>query len=467
MTHLGDLFIDEPTAWGSRGDPWLWRELGDRFAGVELPARRGSLAAAIRRAAADAIGAPLTSPTPTRCSSSGSPTAGCRPGWCRWRGGGTRGCRSCSSGRASQATLSACGSRTRTTGSAVRDLRLRNAAENPIAYGATFETTLGMTEDDWRLRARRGTAADSTSVVAVAEDGRWLGMMACQSAVEGDVLLTGVYVEPDARGPVLGVADELLGEVLRGHRCTATGCACGSMPAAVAPLPDPSTRATGSTRPGPGNRCRTRSPGSNSRWSGGPRDEAASAAAEPDPAVDARIGGTGGWRRLPLVALPARGRARSWVSGREWLVPELSTRSADVRGNQYRGRWTSAVLTGGEGRDDATHDGTPFPGDLQGSRGTTRPGVSTVGDGGMCRVRLYLVAAEAENGTAGWFGSESRPGSELPAPLLRSGVCRADWWVRLVLENSTACTLSMPIILTPCDRGSFGGHGCRRQFLLD
>ena len=66
--------------------------------------------------------------------------------------------------------------------------------------------------------------------------------------------------------------------------------------------------------------------------------------------------------------------------------------------------------------------GTPFPGDQQGGRGTTRPGVTPVGGGGMCRVRLYLVAAEAENGTAGWFGSESRPGSELPAPLLRSGV---------------------------------------------
>lgn len=214
MTHLGDLFIDEPTTWGSRGDPWLWRELGDRFAGVELPARRGSLAAAIRRAAADAIGAPLTSPNQDsvfveRFAHGGMSSGMVSLAW--WRDTGLP-------VLLERAGFSGDAVRLRVTHEhdwvAVRDLRLRNAAENPIAYGATFETTLGMTEDDWRLRARRGTAADSTSVVAVAEDGRWLGMMACQSAAEGDVLLTGVYVEPDARGPVLGVADELLGEVL-------------------------------------------------------------------------------------------------------------------------------------------------------------------------------------------------------------------------------------------------------------
>ncbi|GGL92902.1 hypothetical protein GCM10009706_34230 [Curtobacterium citreum] len=214
MTHLGDLFIDEPTAWGSRGDPWLWRELGDRFAGVALPARRGALAAAIRRAAADAIGAPLTSPDPAsvfveRFAHGGMSSGMVSLAW--WRETGLP-------VLLERAGFSGDAVRLRVTyeddWAAVRDLRLRNASENPIAYGATFVTTLGMTEDDWRLRARRGTAADSTSVVAVAEDGRWLGMMACQSAVEGDVLLTGVYVEPDARGPVLGVADELLGEVL-------------------------------------------------------------------------------------------------------------------------------------------------------------------------------------------------------------------------------------------------------------
>lgn len=214
MTYVGDLFTDEPTAWGSRGDPWLWRELGDRFAGIASPARRGLLAAALRRAAADEIGVPLTSPLADsvfveRFAHRGMSSGAVSLAW--WRGTGLP-------VLLERAGFSGHAVRLRVTReddwTAVRDLRLRHAAENPVSYGATLETTLGLTEEDWRLRARRGTAEASTSVVAVGEHGRWLGMMVCQSAAEGDVMLTGVYVEPDVRGPALGVADELLGEVL-------------------------------------------------------------------------------------------------------------------------------------------------------------------------------------------------------------------------------------------------------------
>ncbi|MCJ1715429.1 GNAT family N-acetyltransferase [Curtobacterium sp. VKM Ac-2922] len=106
----------------------------------------------------------------------------------------------------------------------VRQTRIENATDNPISYGATLATTLGMTEDDWRMRARRGTAIDAMSVAAVHDDtGRWIRMMSAQE--QDGPILTGVWVTPEFRGRVHGVADALFAEVLawvpgRGDRLT-------------------------------------------------------------------------------------------------------------------------------------------------------------------------------------------------------------------------------------------------------
>ncbi|PZE66502.1 GNAT family N-acetyltransferase [Curtobacterium sp. MCBD17_021] len=99
----------------------------------------------------------------------------------------------------------------------VRELRIENATDNPISYGATLETTLGMTEDDWRLRARRGQGVDTTSLAAVDDrSGRWIGMMSAQVGDEDgiDPVLTGVFVSPAFRGRTHGVADALLGGIV-------------------------------------------------------------------------------------------------------------------------------------------------------------------------------------------------------------------------------------------------------------
>ncbi|QWS32307.1 GNAT family N-acetyltransferase [Curtobacterium aetherium] len=99
----------------------------------------------------------------------------------------------------------------------VRELRIENATDNPISYGATLETTLAMTEDDWRLRARRGQAVDATSLAAVDDtSGRWIGMMSAQSGdTDGtDPVLTGVFVSLAFRGRAHGVADALLGGIV-------------------------------------------------------------------------------------------------------------------------------------------------------------------------------------------------------------------------------------------------------------
>lgn len=99
----------------------------------------------------------------------------------------------------------------------VREFRIENATDNPISYGATLETTLAMTEEDWRVRARRGEADNATCLVAWdTATGNWVGMMSAQLGDEGgpDPLLTGVYVTPTFRGRMHGVADALMETIL-------------------------------------------------------------------------------------------------------------------------------------------------------------------------------------------------------------------------------------------------------------
>jgi len=99
----------------------------------------------------------------------------------------------------------------------VRAFRVENATDNPISYGATLQTTLSMTEEDWRLRARRGQQDDATALVAIeGSTQRWVGMMSAQANDDdgADPVLTGVYVTPDFRGRTHGVADTLLARIL-------------------------------------------------------------------------------------------------------------------------------------------------------------------------------------------------------------------------------------------------------------
>lgn len=98
----------------------------------------------------------------------------------------------------------------------VRALRVENATDNPISYGATLETTLSMVEADWRMRARRGEQLDAICVAAIEHTtGRWVGMMSGQIGDNDgpEPVLTGVFVAPDWRGGARGVAAELLRQV--------------------------------------------------------------------------------------------------------------------------------------------------------------------------------------------------------------------------------------------------------------
>lgn len=215
MVGIGTLFVDEPVQWGLRGDPWLWRALAERLADAALPDGRGSLDAALRRAFAAEVGRTVTSAVEDTVAVPRFAHGGMSSGivslpW--WRDVGLP-------LLLEKSALPGPAVRLRSTREddwpSVRALRLRNAADNPVSYGATVAVTESMTEDDWRLRARRGTGTDTTSVVALDPRDRWSGMMSAQlQAPDGPgALLTGVYVEPDHRGRGAGVSEALVAEV--------------------------------------------------------------------------------------------------------------------------------------------------------------------------------------------------------------------------------------------------------------
>ena len=96
----------------------------------------------------------------------------------------------------------------------IRELRLEMLRDTPLGFGETFDAALAHDEAEWTMRGRRGTAAHSIVVVAIAASGRWIGTMGgyIPDAASGPVLV-GVYVAPDHRGGSAGVTDALLSRI--------------------------------------------------------------------------------------------------------------------------------------------------------------------------------------------------------------------------------------------------------------
>jgi hypothetical protein len=59
---IAELFSPEPYWWGLRGDPWLWRDMQQRFSAVSLPATEDDLAAIIAATFEQLTGHPITHP---------------------------------------------------------------------------------------------------------------------------------------------------------------------------------------------------------------------------------------------------------------------------------------------------------------------------------------------------------------------------------------------------------------------
>ena len=85
----------------------------------------------------------------------------------------------------------------------LRDLRLRALADAPDAFGATYDEELASTDEAWQHRANR---PDGTMIVAVAEDGRFVGMGSggpAPDAVDFGAIY-GMWVDPAFRGQRIG-----------------------------------------------------------------------------------------------------------------------------------------------------------------------------------------------------------------------------------------------------------------------
>ncbi|MEZ4647772.1 MAG: GNAT family N-acetyltransferase [Candidatus Eisenbacteria bacterium] len=119
---------------------------------------------------------------------------------------------------------------------AYRVLRLRALAEDPQAFGSTFERENAMTDQFWRTRLASGTeSADSHPVVATL-DGAWVGLAWGRMDPDDPSVahLYQMWVAPEARGR--GVARGLLDSVIEwAHSRRATKLllevTCGDTPA--------------------------------------------------------------------------------------------------------------------------------------------------------------------------------------------------------------------------------------------
>lgn len=94
----------------------------------------------------------------------------------------------------------------------VRALRLEMLADTPIAFEEHLEAAERRSEEEWRLRAARGSAGRNAVTYAAILDGRWVGTMGVYIPAGGTLpFLVAVYVTPRERGRGRGVSDALLG----------------------------------------------------------------------------------------------------------------------------------------------------------------------------------------------------------------------------------------------------------------
>lgn len=101
-----------------------------------------------------------------------------------------------------------------------RLLRLRALAEEPTAFGSTYDREAAWSDEEWRTR----TIALAPFVVE--EDGRLVATAALVADAEGIPHLVAMWVDPEARGK--GIGTSLLGAVVgvcreAGHRVLRLG----------------------------------------------------------------------------------------------------------------------------------------------------------------------------------------------------------------------------------------------------
>jgi GNAT superfamily N-acetyltransferase len=96
-----------------------------------------------------------------------------------------------------------------------RELRLSQLTENSLWFSETLDEALAYPDDQWKMRARRGSQPQGVRLVALEPaTGRWLAIMGgyVGTLVNGEAtpLLVSVYVRHEIRGSEIGITDALL-----------------------------------------------------------------------------------------------------------------------------------------------------------------------------------------------------------------------------------------------------------------
>jgi len=106
-----------------------------------------------------------------------------------------------------------------------REIRLEALKDTPIGFGEWYEDAFKKPDDEWQERAQRAAEApDSALLAAFTDSGRPIGTAGAftkddSSLTDGvEMVIYGVYVSPDHRGPKLGVATQLFDAVIRWAR---------------------------------------------------------------------------------------------------------------------------------------------------------------------------------------------------------------------------------------------------------
>ena len=103
-----------------------------------------------------------------------------------------------------------------------REIRLEALTDTPIGFGEWYEDALEKPDEVWQERAQRAAdAPDSALFAAFIDSGKPVGTAgaftkADSSLTDGvEMVIYGVYVSPEHRGPKLGVATLLFDAVIR------------------------------------------------------------------------------------------------------------------------------------------------------------------------------------------------------------------------------------------------------------
>ena len=88
---------------------------------------------------------------------------------------------------------------------ALKAFRLRALAEDPEAFGSTYEREIGLPDEWWSTGAAKSADGREQRMFIAVDDERWLGMALARDDA-GTAVLNAMWVAPEGRGRGVGTA---------------------------------------------------------------------------------------------------------------------------------------------------------------------------------------------------------------------------------------------------------------------